>query len=180
MHLGWNLISYLVGTRFASYQAQILQKVPFSIFQQCFLWIFFIFSTFENILKILALWVLSWYFLWYCLSTQRIILPIFKSFGVHLSILVVIPYVMPIPLELMYFGAWLGETQVNPSLHVDYTVTFPDSSNSRHTPDTPHFVHSLHSEHTIYSDHSNFHTDNMAQPPPPHERTMSELTASNL
>jgi len=61
-------------------------------------------------------------------------------------------------------------------LHVDYTVTFLDSSNSFHTPDTSHFVHSLHSEYTIYSDHSDFHTDNMAQPPPPHERTMSELT----
>ena len=64
----------------------------------------------------------------------------------------------------------------NPSLHVDYTVTFPDSSDSLHTPDTSHSVHSLHSEDTVYSDHSDFHTDNMAQPPPPHERTMSELT----
>jgi len=66
----------------------------------------------------------------------------------------------------------------NPSLHAEYSVTFPDSSDSHHIPDTPH---SLHSEHTIYSKHTvyfeHFHTDNMAQPPPPHERTMSELTA---
>jgi len=68
----------------------------------------------------------------------------------------------------------------NPSSHVDYTVTFPNSSDSLHTSDTSHFVHSLHSEHIVYSDHFDFHTDNMAQPPPPHERTMSELTASNL
>ena len=53
-------------------------------------------------------------------------------------------------------------------------MTFPDSSDSHHTPDTPH---SLHSEHTIYSEHFDFHTDNMAQPPPPHQRTMSELIA---
>jgi len=56
----------------------------------------------------------------------------------------------------------------NPSLNVEYSVTFPDSSD---------FHHSLHSEHTVYSEHSHFHTDNMAQPPPLHERTMSELTA---
>ena len=65
----------------------------------------------------------------------------------------------------------------NPSLHVDYNVTFPDSSDSLHTPDTSHSVHSLHSEHTVYSDHSDFHTDNMALSAPPHQRTMSELTA---
>jgi len=65
----------------------------------------------------------------------------------------------------------------NPFVHPAYYVTFPDSSDSPHTPDTPHSVHSLHSEHIVYSDHSDFHTDNMAQPPPPHERTMSELTA---
>jgi len=86
--------------------------MPFSIFQQSFLWFFFIFCTFEKPLEILPLWVLSWFFMWYCLGTQRTILPIFKSFGVHLRILVVIPYVMPLPLELMYFGAWLGEAQV--------------------------------------------------------------------
>ena len=62
----------------------------------------------------------------------------------------------------------------NSSLHVDYSVTFPDSSDSPHTPNTPHF---LHSEHTVYSEHSDFNTDNMTQPLPPHERTMSELTA---
>ena len=62
----------------------------------------------------------------------------------------------------------------NPSLHAEYSVTFPDSSDSYHTP------HSLHSEHTVYYEHSDFHTDNMAQPPPPHERTMSELTAPEL
>ena len=62
----------------------------------------------------------------------------------------------------------------NPSLHAKYSVTFPDSSDSYHTPNTHH---SLHSEHTVYSKHFDFHTDNMAQPPPPHERTMSELTA---
>jgi len=56
----------------------------------------------------------------------------------------------------------------NPSLHAEYSVAFPDSFDSHHTPDTSH---SLHSEHF------DFHTDNMAQPPPPHERTMSELTA---
>ena len=61
----------------------------------------------------------------------------------------------------------------NPSSHTEYSVTFPDSSDSHHTLDTPH---SLYSEHTIYSEHSNFHTENMTQPPPPHERTMSELT----
>jgi len=65
----------------------------------------------------------------------------------------------------------------NPSLHAGYSVTFPDSSDSHHTPDTPH---SLHSEHTVYFEHFDFHTDNMAQPPPPHERTMSELTASEF
>ena len=59
-------------------------------------------------------------------------------------------------------------------MHAKYSVTFPDSSDSHHTPNTPH---SLHSEHTIYSEHFDFHTDNMAQPPLPHERTMSELTA---
>jgi len=53
-------------------------------------------------------------------------------------------------------------------------VTFPDSSDSHHTSNTPH---SLHYEHTVYSEHFDFHTNNMAQPPPPHERTMSELTA---
>jgi len=62
----------------------------------------------------------------------------------------------------------------NPSLHAEYSVTFPNSSDSHHTLDTPH---SLHSEHTVYSEHFDFHTDNMAQPPPPHERTMSELIA---
>jgi len=60
-----------------------------------------------------VLWVLIWYFLYFCLTTQRNSLPNFKSFGVRLSILVVIPYVMPISLQLMLFGAWLGETQVN-------------------------------------------------------------------
>jgi len=35
MHLGWNLISHLVGTRSVSLQTQILQKMPFSTFQQC-------------------------------------------------------------------------------------------------------------------------------------------------
>ena len=33
----------------------------------------------------------------------------------------------------------------NPSLHAEYSVTFPDSSDSHYIPDTPH---SLHSEHT--------------------------------
>jgi len=61
----------------------------------------------------------------------------------------------------------------NPSLHAEYSVTFPDSFDSPHTPNIPH---SLHYEHTVYSDHSDFHTDNMAQLPPPHERTVSELT----
>ena len=59
----------------------------------------------------------------------------------------------------------------NPSLHAEYSVTFSDSSDSHHNPDT------THSKHTVYSEHSDFHTDNKAQPPPPHERTMSELTA---
>jgi len=62
----------------------------------------------------------------------------------------------------------------NPSFHAEYSVTFLDSFDSHHTLDTPH---SLHSEHTVYSEHYDFHTDNMAQPPPPHERTMRELTA---
>ena len=62
----------------------------------------------------------------------------------------------------------------NPSLHAEYSVTFSDSSDSHHTPNTSH---SLHSEHTVYSENFDFHTDNMAQPPPPHERTISELTA---
>ena len=35
----------------------------------------------------------------------------------------------------------------------------------------------MHSEHTVYSEHFDFDIDNMAQPPPPHKRTMSELTA---
>ena len=47
----------------------------------------------------------------------------------------------------------------NQSLHADYSVTFPNSS---HTPDIPHSVHFLHFEHTVYSDHSNFHTNNIA------------------
>jgi len=51
----------------------------------------------------------------------------------------------------------------NPSLDAEYSMTFPDSSDSHHT--------------SVYSEHYDFHTDNMAQPPPPHERTMSELTA---
>jgi len=62
----------------------------------------------------------------------------------------------------------------NPSLHAEYSVTFPDSSDSHHTPNTPH---SLHFKHTVYFEHSDFHTDNMDQSPPLHERTMSELTA---
>jgi len=62
----------------------------------------------------------------------------------------------------------------NPSLHVDNTMTFPHSFDSLHTLDTSH---SLHFKHTVYSDHSEFYTDNMAEPPPLHERTMSELTA---
>ena len=65
----------------------------------------------------------------------------------------------------------------NRSLHAEYIVTFLDSSDSPHTPNTPHFVHSLHSEDTWHSDHTNFHIDNMALPPPPHERTMRELNA---
>jgi len=72
----------------------------------------------------------------------------------------------------------------NPSLHVtDYSVTFPDSSYSPYTHNSSHSVHSLHSEHNEHPHNSEFHydsgtdIDNMAQPPPPHERTMSELTA---
>jgi len=51
-------------------------------------------------------------------------------------------------------------------------------------PDNLEFVHSLHYEHSEHTEHTenfkhshqfDFHTDNMAQPPP-HERTMSELT----
>ena len=63
-------------------------------------------------LKILALLVWIWFILGYCLMTQGTILPIFKSFGVCLSILIVLPFIMSISLELMYFGAWLGEIQV--------------------------------------------------------------------
>ena len=59
-------------------------------------------------------------------------------------------------------------------MHAEYLVTFLDSSDSHHTPDT---LHSFHFEYIVYSKHSDFHTDNMAQPPPPHERIMSELTA---
>jgi len=61
----------------------------------------------------------------------------------------------------------------NPSLHAEYSVIFPDSP---HTPNTSHSMYSLHTEHIVHSDHFDFHTDNMVQPPP-HERTMSELTA---
>jgi len=64
----------------------------------------------------------------------------------------------------------------NPFVHPAYSVTFSYSFDSPYTPKTPHFVHSLHSEHTVHSDRFDFHTNNMAQPPP-HERTMSELTA---
>ena len=70
----------------------------------------------------------------------------------------------------------------NPSLHADYSVTFSDSSDFPHTLDTPHSMHSLHSEHSEHVHNSDFHSDsgtdsdNMAQPPPAHERTMSELT----
>jgi len=50
-------------------------------------------------------------------------------------------------------------------------VTFPDSL---YTPISKHSDHSVHFE---YTEHFDFHfdTNNMAQPPP-HERTMSELT----
>jgi len=113
MHLGWNLISHLIETRSVGLQTQIHQKKPFSTFQQSFLWFFFIFSTFEKLLKILVFWVLIWFFLCFCLTTQRNILPILKSFGGRLSIPVVIPFVMPISPQLMLFGAWLGETQVH-------------------------------------------------------------------
>jgi len=41
----------------------------------------------------------------------------------------------------------------NPFLHAEYSVTFPDSSDSYHIPDTPH---SLHSEHTVYFEHFDF------------------------
>ena len=88
------------------------RKCHFLHFSNVFV-IFLHFFTFENFLKILVLWVLIWSFLLFYLSTQRTILPIFKSFGVRLSILVGIPYVMPISLELVYFGAWLEKTQVN-------------------------------------------------------------------
>ena len=64
----------------------------------------------------------------------------------------------------------------NLSLHADYFVSFPDSSDSPHSHDTHHSVHSLHSEHTMHSDRFDFHTDNMAQSLP-HERTTSELIA---
>jgi len=47
----------------------------------------------------------------------------------------------------------------NLSLHAEYLVTFPDSSDSHHTLDTPH---SLHSKHTVYCEHSDFDTNNMA------------------
>ena len=103
----------LYGFGVAGLQTQILQKMPFSTFQQCFLWFFFIFFTFEKLSKILVLWVLIWFFWCFCLTTQRNILPIFKSFEGRLSILVVIPFVMPISLQLVLFGAWLRETQVN-------------------------------------------------------------------
>jgi len=39
------------------------------------------------------------------LITQGTILQIFNLLGFCLIILVVLPFVMPIPLELMYFGA---------------------------------------------------------------------------
>jgi len=59
----------------------------------------------------------------------------------------------------------------NPSLHPTYSVTFLDS------PDTFVSVHFDHFEHTVHSNYFDIHfeIDNMAQPPP-HERTMSELT----
>jgi len=60
----------------------------------------------------------------------------------------------------------------NPSVHPAYSIAFADS------PDTPVSVHSDHFEHIVHSCHFDIHfeTNNMAQLPP-HERTMSELTA---
>jgi len=63
----------------------------------------------------------------------------------------------------------------NPSVHPTYYVSFPDP------PDTLIFVHSDHSKHIVHSNHFDIHfdTNNVAQPPP-HERTMNELTASKF
>ena len=56
MHFGWNLISLLDKIGSAGLQTQILKKMPFSTFQQYFLWFFLLFSRFLFSL----LWCLFW------------------------------------------------------------------------------------------------------------------------
>jgi len=56
MHFGWNLISLLGKTGSAGLQTEILQKMPFSTYQQYFLWFFLLFSRF----LFSFLWCLFW------------------------------------------------------------------------------------------------------------------------
>jgi len=161
MHLGWNWISYIVGTLYIGYQTQILQKMQFSIFQQSFLWFFFIFFTFEKKLKKLPLWVLSWFF-FVVLSEHSKANPtkfqvIWSSFEYTCSYTLCYVNTTRInvfwcmtrgnPSELRPIDPEIDKTFHrarrhirNPSLHFDYIMTFPDSSNSLHTHDTSHYI----------------------------------------